>query len=125
MPRVTRSSTQAKASDKPMAPTAVDLEIGRYQGKTVALEATPERLQASKNAPIPNLSERIHELTKENGQLRLEIKCLKEKVAALWDVKEDAEFAKETLDQTIVEFREVEKVIEGGWYQAMEGVHGA
>jgi regulator of replication initiation timing len=108
-----------------MAPTAVDLEIGRCQGKTVALEATPERLLASKNAPIPDLPERIHELTKENGQLRVEIKCLKEKLVALWDVKEDAEFAKQTLDRAIVVFREVEKEIEGDWYQAMEGVHGA
>lgn len=113
------------ASDKPMAPTAVDLKIGRHHGKTAALEATPERLQASKNVPIKDLPERIHELTKENGQLRLEIKHLKDKVAGLWGLKEDAEFVSETLEYTLAEFRKMEKEVEYDRYQAMEGVHGA
>jgi TolA-binding protein len=122
MHRVTRSSKQAKKADKPMAPTAVDLEIGRHQGKTVALEATPERLQASKKAAIPGLSERIHELTKENGQLRLEVRYYQQMQEAIQALQEDAKFVAETLEHTIVEFGKMQKEVEDDWYQAMQGV---
>ena len=63
------------ALDKPLVPTAVDREIARYSGgRTVAIDATPSRLQATKAAPPPSLIERVEELTRENGQLRLEIR---------------------------------------------------
>jgi hypothetical protein len=67
MRRVTRSAKSKKTSDKPIALTTVDLEIRRYGGKTALLEVTPERLQMSKRALILDLSQRIHELTRENG----------------------------------------------------------
>lgn len=105
-----------------MSPTTVDLEIGRHHGKTVALEATPERLQASKKAPTPGLAERIHELTQENGRLRLEIKYYHQMQEAIQGLQEDAKFVAETLENTIIEFGKVQKEAEDDWYQAMQGV---
>lgn len=122
MHRVTRSSRQTKNLDRPMAPTVVDLEIEHHQGNTVALEATPERLQASKKAPMPSLPQRIHELTKENGQLRLEVRYYQQMQEAIQALQEDAKFVAETLERTIVEFGKVQKEVEDDYHQAMQGV---
>ena len=73
--RFTQSSTRALAKerrlalDKLVALTLIDFEIGCNYSTTVALEATAEQLQASKKAPIPNLTQRIQQLTKENSRL--------------------------------------------------------
>jgi hypothetical protein len=57
----------------PPRPTPVDIIIGQHSGSTVALEATQEYLQASKNKPVPTLEQRIEELSAENGRLRHEM----------------------------------------------------
>jgi TolA-binding protein len=111
--------TKAKAPDNPMEPSAVDLKIGRHHGKTVALEATPEHLQASKKAPIPDLPQRIHELTKENGRLRLEVRYHQQMQEAIRALQEDAKFVAETLEHAIVEFSKIQKEVEDDWYHAM------
>jgi regulator of replication initiation timing len=106
-----------------MAPTAVDLEIRRHHGNTVALEATSERLQASKKAPISDLTQRIYELTKENGQLRLEIKYLQENLQPLLGLEEDAEFVLGSLEHMVREVREEKKRVRADFNHAMEGLH--
>lgn len=57
----------------PPAPAAIDIEIANHSGSTVAIEATPERVQAAKKMPTPSLSQMIEQLTWQNGQLRSEI----------------------------------------------------
>lgn len=54
---------------QPPTPTSLDVLIGHSLGSTVAFEATPGRLQASK-MPKPTLSQEIQQLTGENGFLR-------------------------------------------------------
>ncbi|RDL30202.1 uncharacterized protein BP5553_10480 [Venustampulla echinocandica] len=121
MDRATRS-LRGKKADKPIAPTAIDIEIGRHCGKTVALEATTEYLQASKRAPTPELSERIHELTKENGQLRLEIKYQQEREEVLKDLPDDAKFMVETMWNALMHCKQVLQEVEDDRAQAMSGV---
>ena len=104
-----------------MEPSAVDLKIGRNHGQTVALEATPEHLQASKNAPIPDLSQRIHELTRENGRLRLEVRYYQQMQEAIRALQEDAKFMVETMENSIVEFGKVQEEVEDDWCRAMGG----
>lgn len=58
---------------QPPTPTSLDVLIGHSLGSTVALEATPARLQASKKMPKPTLSQEIEQLTGENGFLRQEL----------------------------------------------------
>ncbi|KAI9790561.1 MAG: hypothetical protein M1816_005068 [Peltula sp. TS41687] len=64
---------QDLADNGPPAPTARDIRIAQHNGTTMALDVLPERLQASKNLPLPTLTQRIEQLTRENELLRLEI----------------------------------------------------
>ncbi|KAF2803675.1 uncharacterized protein BDZ99DRAFT_547025 [Mytilinidion resinicola] len=61
------------SSDRPPALTAIDTEIDRNQGSSVAIEATQAKMQAAKKMPTPSLSQLIEQRTWENGQLRQEL----------------------------------------------------
>jgi hypothetical protein len=131
----TRSSAKARpttfarekglVSDKPVAPTPVDIEINRHRGTTVAVEATTERLQASKRAPVPDLAQRIQELTRENGRLRLEIAYHQNMQKNTPDFIEDVKFVVERLEQVVIKFDRMQRVVKDDWEQAMEGVQNA
>jgi hypothetical protein len=56
-------------SDKPLSPTLIDDKIANNKGKTIAIEAINESLQASKNITTPSLLEIIKHKTKESGRL--------------------------------------------------------
>lgn len=62
--------------DHPAHPRQVDRFIAKAKGSTVALEASPEQLQASKTCVTPSLKEIIEIKTKENGRLRAELAYL-------------------------------------------------
>jgi hypothetical protein len=115
--------SQQLPSDNHMSPNPTDRAIARNHGTSTALEATRERLEASKRAPIPTPAERIHELTKENGELRLEIRFYRQMQGAMKALQEDAEFVAEKLEQTILRFSRVQDEVERDWYEGMEGVH--
>lgn len=66
----------------PPIPTAVDIEIARSHGSTMAIEASREWIQASKRMPTPNLSDMIKERTSQIIQLERELACLEEKYGA-------------------------------------------
>ncbi|OCL07948.1 hypothetical protein AOQ84DRAFT_354726 [Glonium stellatum] len=66
-------------SDGTPPPTAVNAEIARDDGSSVAIEATEERLKASKNMSTPSLSQMLEHKTRENGQLRLELRRLRKR----------------------------------------------
>jgi hypothetical protein len=119
MPRVNRSSLQSPL-DKPHAPTAIDIEIGLQNGTTAALEATPERLQAMKQKPTLCATQRIEELTKENGRLRLEIRYYQRMKDAMQALFEDAKFITEQLENTIRGFTEAQREAENDWCSARE-----
>jgi hypothetical protein len=103
------------ASDKPVPPAPVDLAIARHNGTSAALEATPERLQASKKESYMSLSQRVIEVTRENGHLRGEIRYWKD--IPTRDLKEDVEFLRQGLDDALFKFnRELEKA-EDDWNQ--------
>lgn len=61
------------SDDRSRRPTSVDIIIGYNLGSSIALEATPAWLQASKRRPQPALSEEIKRLTRENSSLRQEL----------------------------------------------------
>ncbi|APA13376.1 predicted protein [Sclerotinia sclerotiorum 1980 UF-70] len=105
-------------SDKPQAPTAIDLQIGLQRGSTAALEVTPERLQATKQMPSPSTAQRIEELTKENGQLRLEIRYYQRMRDAMQALFDDTTFISERVDKTIKGFIKVQRDAENDWCNA-------
>lgn len=100
------------ALDKPRAPTAVDLEIGRRNGSTVALDATQARLTAAKTAPPPTLSDRVHELTRENGRLRLEIRYYQEVLEPMEAFLKRIKSLDKKLEASLVECDEVLRWLE-------------
>ena len=121
MRRATRSSTKTIASDKPMDPKLIDREIMQVDGRTVALEATPELLEAAKKKPVPGLSHRIDELTRENGRLRLEIRYHQQMQEAIEALQTDVKFAVESMERSILEFNSVQEVAEEDWHRTLDG----
>jgi hypothetical protein len=64
---------KTRTADGPPQLTRVDRIIDLHNGSTTAIEATPEKLQASKESSISNLPERIKQLQMQNGRLRQEV----------------------------------------------------
>ncbi|KAF8852979.1 hypothetical protein BDZ45DRAFT_749049 [Acephala macrosclerotiorum] len=62
---------QPSSGPPPLCP--VDLVIKQHCGSSSAIEATQERLQASKKTQMPSLSERIEQLQRENSALKYEV----------------------------------------------------
>ncbi len=122
MSRATRSSSKFTPSEKPSAPRGIDLEIGRHDGMTVALEATPDCMQASKKMPSVELQQEEYELTKENGRLRLEVRYHQQLFQAVQALREDAKFCAEKLETAILAFDRMHEQVEDDWYQATEGM---
>jgi hypothetical protein len=100
---------------KPPLPTPVDLEIARqHGGRTVAIDATPSRLQAAKVAPVPSLRERVEELTKENGQLRLEIRNHQEMLQPVGNFVKGVKTLVEDLEDVLLEFEQLQDSLREG-----------
>lgn len=111
--------------DGPPPPNPIDIEIGRNNGSTVALEATPERVQASKRMPIPTLSQRIEELTRENSHLRQEVAYHQRLQRPMRDLQRGLESAMRKLQQHIDGFnkeqREAEAEYMDFWRTSTDG----
>ncbi|CAD6446253.1 47414463-0213-477c-850b-63ecb5d4a3a3-CDS [Sclerotinia trifoliorum] len=117
MDRINRPFPES-LSDEPQAPTAIDLQIGLQRGSTAALEVTPERWQATKQMPSSSTAQRIEELTKENGQLRLEIRYYQRMRDAMQALFDDTTFISERVDKTIKGFIKVQRGAENDWCNA-------
>lgn len=98
-------------SDRPPSPTAIDNEILRHKGTSVAIEATKESLQASKTFTTPSLSEIIEEKTRENGRLREELDHALKKQAIGMYLEQKTTQAKEILEEAATEYRRLLGII--------------
>ncbi|KAH8674852.1 hypothetical protein BGZ60DRAFT_372919 [Tricladium varicosporioides] len=65
-------------SDGPPQLSPIDRIISLHHGSTMAIEATPQRLQASKQYPVPSLPERVEQLQMQNGNLNHEVAYYRE-----------------------------------------------
>lgn len=99
-------------SDLPPGPTPIDIEIARNRGTTIAIEATNESLQASKNDPTPSLSEMIEQTTRENGRLREELAHLQKKQGPNTFLLDKVTFVMKELEQAVIEYYRLEAIIE-------------
>jgi len=98
--------------DSPPAPTKVDLEIARNHGSSMAIEATPERLQASKNMPTPSLTEIIVDLNRRNGRLTRQLLYADRMRELGTDLLEESTFILERLRMAVINFKQGQKDIE-------------
>jgi hypothetical protein len=96
----------------PLPLTPVDNIIGQHHGSTVALDATPERLQASKSKPIPTLTQRIEQLSVENGNLRCEISYTRRLYDAGVELEHKARLAREILDAVLSDFEAIQRQVD-------------
>jgi hypothetical protein len=96
--------------DKPPELTPIDTEIAQHQGSSVAIEATQERLQASKNLPTPSLSRIIEQRTWENGRLRQELAYQQKKNGASMYLLEEVKNTIESLQQALVNFQRLNRM---------------
>ena len=60
-------------TDGPPPLSPIDKIIELHHGSSTAIEATPERLQASKQYPIPSLPERMEQLQRQISSLNHEV----------------------------------------------------
>jgi len=91
--------------DGPPTPTPLGFENARNKETTVKIEATNERIQASKTAPTPSLSEIIEQQTRINSRLRQELLREHQKQAP---VLYFSERASEILRQAIIKFQRLQ-----------------
>ncbi|GAB1319508.1 BZIP domain-containing protein [Madurella fahalii] len=111
-----------QSRDDPPEPTPVDTEIARHQGSSVAIEATPERLQASKNLPTPSLSQIIEQRTWENGRLRQELAYQQRRNGASMYLLEEVKNAVDSLQQALVNFQKLSKELGEDEGEATPGI---
>ena len=103
--------------ENPVPPSPIDVVIGHHGGSTVALEATRERLKASKQCPIPPLSERIEQLSIENGHLRHEIVYYQEMFAASRKLQEDVQYISDKLQRVLARFHAIRRQLDQERFQ--------
>ena len=102
-------------NDAPPKPTPIDVEIARHNGTSVAIEATTESLQASKNDPTPSLKEIIKHKTSENGRLREELARLQSLQGPNKYLLDEVTLSIERLHRAVIEYHRLETMIRQEW----------
>jgi hypothetical protein len=111
-----------RMSSRPPVPTPIDNLIGRNQGSSVALEATPARIEASKHmAPTP--FQRVEQLTRENSALREELACYSRLQSANAYFIQQTKEAIAQLQQAVFEWRKAQKDI-GNDFKKKDSYYG-
>lgn len=99
-------------SSRPPVLTPIDNLIDSNQGSSVALEATRERMEASKRMVTPTPFQRIEQLTRENAALRAEMaRCHRRESADAYFINEIKEVL-DRLQQAVFERRRAQKDID-------------
>ncbi|KAF4462511.1 hypothetical protein FALBO_10680 [Fusarium albosuccineum] len=100
--------------DRPASPHPIDREIAKAYGESVSLDATRDKLEASKAPANQSPQEIILERTREVGRLRAEVAYLQE-VRRLGDyLCEEVEYVIDRLQLAVIAFHKGLRQIEGG-----------
>lgn len=102
----------AHNTDHPPLPRSIDRAIGDVRGSTVALDATPEKLAATKYPATPSLKEIVEDKTRENGRLRAELAYLQNMQQIGEELRGEVEYVEERLRLAVVSFRRRRKDLE-------------
>jgi len=116
-PRPQKLPTVITALNGAPNPKPIDVEIDRNHGSTVALETTRARLQESKRLPIPTPSQRIEQLTRENGHLRHEVAFHQQLQDAMRYLQIDILCVMQKLQQAIDGFTKVQREAEAEYME--------
>jgi hypothetical protein len=89
----------------PPSLTAVDMEIARKNGSTLAIEAGRVSIQASKQRPLPNLSQMIKERTHQIIHLQQELLYLEKKLVAIEYLHQEVSVILVGLERALFDFQ--------------------
>jgi len=121
--RPRRLNTHAEPfSNGPPQLSPIDRIISLHHGSTTAIEATPQRLQASKQLPTSTLSERIEELQKQNSSLNHEIAYYREMEQYRKEFEYEVARVKEQLEKSLFKLAKSQQRVGNEWNQLRHGV---
>lgn len=116
--RPRRLNSRAKPlSNGPPPLSPIDRIISLHHGSTTAIEATPQRLQASKKFPLPSLSERIEQLQKQNSSLNHEIAYYREMEQYRKEFEDEVARVKEKLEKALSKLAGNQQRVGDEWTQ--------
>jgi hypothetical protein len=107
--------------DRPPRLSPVDKIINLHHGSTTAIEATPQRLQASKQYPIPSLPERIEQLQTQNSNLNHEVAYYREMEQYREEFYNEVIQIKEDLKKTLSKFCRIQQQVHYEFAQLKQG----
>tara|TARA_R110002033_G_scaffold163343_1_gene200334 strand:- start:298 stop:654 length:357 start_codon:yes stop_codon:yes gene_type:complete len=93
----------------------VDRIISLHHGSTTAIEATPERLQATKQYPKATLPERIEELQRQNSSLTHEVAYYREMEQYRQEFEHDMVRLKERFEKALFKLGRRQQEVGEGW----------
>ncbi|GKU06778.1 hypothetical protein FLAG1_09467 [Fusarium langsethiae] len=106
--------------DRPASPRPIDREIAKAHGESVSLEATRDKLEASKVSTNQSPQDIIVERTREVGRLRAEVAYLQD-VRRLGEyLCEEVEYVIDRLQLAVIAFHKGLQQIEGGQSEMAE-----
>lgn len=116
--RPRRLKPRAKGpSDRPPRLSPIDKIINLHHGSSTAIEATPQRLQESKQYPIPSLQERIEQLQRQNSSLKHEIAYYREMEPYRKEFQDDVTMVKEKLEKILSKLDRMQQQVGYEWAQ--------
>jgi hypothetical protein len=95
----------------------MDRIIDLHHGSTTAIEATPQRLQASKKYPVPSLPERIEQLQKQNSSLKHEAAYYRAMEQYRKEFEYDVAQVKEKLEKALFKVARNQQRVTDEWAQ--------
>jgi hypothetical protein len=110
-PRVNAPKRPPWLPDGPPGLSPIDRIIERHHGSSTAIEATPERLQASKQYQAPSLMERIEQLQRRMSSLNQEVAYYRDIEPHMEEFKDKAERAGNDLEKALSKFRNIQRRI--------------
>ena len=119
-PRQAKQRVKAP-TDRPPQLSPVDRIIDLHHGSTTAIEATPQRLQASKHNPIPSLPERIEQLQKQNSSLNHEVIYYREIEQYRQEFQDVMTQVKERLEKALSKLGSNQRKVSHRWAQLRQG----
>ena len=117
-----RPNQRAKAStDGPPQLSPIDKIIELHHGSSTAIEATPERLQASKQYPIPSLPERMEQLQRQISSLNHEVAYYRQIEPYRKEFEDKVERLGGDLEKALFKLGRVQRQIGHEWVQLKQG----
>ena len=108
-------------SNGPPQLSPIDKIISLHHGSTTAIEATPERLQESKQYPVLSLPERIEQLQKQNSRLNHEVAYYREMEQYRKEFEHEVARVKEKLEKALSKLARSQQRVGDEWTQLRQG----